>query len=45
MPDGTGAFILVGASSGGLTLPGNMTLAPVADGVWTSFVAKIAAWN
>jgi hypothetical protein len=45
VPDGTGAFILVGASSGGLTLPGNMTLAPVADGVWTSFVAKIAAWN
>jgi hypothetical protein len=45
IPDSTGTFILVGASSTGLTLPGGMVLAPVDANVWTAFVAKITPWN
>jgi hypothetical protein len=43
--DTPGTFILAGGSSGGLTLPGGLTLAPLAQTAWTAFVAKVAPWN
>jgi len=45
IPDNAGTFILAGAGSGGLTLPGGLSLPSVDANVWTAFIAKIAPWN
>ena len=45
LPDGTGTFLLTGASSGGLSLPGGLTVTSIDPSVWTAFVAKLAPWD
>lgn len=44
IPDADGTFILAGAGSGGLALPG-LSVPSVDPNVWTAFIAKIAPWD